>query len=70
MSEQETFEAGTEDWREAERIVMDFLKWNRDSKPRPMHGFPPEYFADDLMEAIADALRKARVDGQVTRRHQ
>ena len=50
------------DCKKAREIVLDYIKWNREGRPRPTHGFPPEYFADDLVEHIAMALCEARTN--------
>jgi hypothetical protein len=44
----------------ARGIVQEHIDWHRHGRPRPTGGFPPEFFADELQQAIASALRDER----------
>lgn len=49
--------------RIATKIVDDHIAWHRTGRPRPIGGFPADYFADWLEENIRNALLKRWQDG-------
>jgi len=44
-------------------LVKEHIDWHHHGRPKPTGGFPPEYFADWLIDNIATALREAAERG-------
>lgn len=50
----------THETETAHQIVLEHIDWMRNGRPKPIGGFPPEYYADELADEIAQALASVR----------